>query len=317
MNTAPRLRRGAAGLLAAGLVGVLALAGCGASDKSTSAGAPGPAVDEQADRGGVVAPPGAEPPKDGGAQQAPVKVEPQRSLIYTGTMSVKVDDVVVAADRAIDIATGAGGLVGSDSRTIDGDRAHARLVLRVPADKFSAVLNDLAKVGDEQSRAIETEDVTDSLIDLDARVATQEASVARVRQLLARAQSTGEIMAIESELTRRMADLDSLKQRREKLAGLVALSTITLSLYGPAAEVPSEPETGFVAGLKNGWAGFLESVAVLLTVAGYLLPWAIAIGVPIWLIVWVVRRRHARRQQLAPAVPVAAAAMTPPPNNPA
>ncbi len=216
------------------------------------------------------------------------------------------------ADQAIAIATGLGGVVGGDNRTIDADRSQAVLVLRVPAERFSSTLDAMAKLGTEESRQVQAQDVTDSLVDLDARVATQEASVSRVRDLLARAQTIGEIVALESELTRRQADLDSLKQRRAKLSGLVALATITVVLRGPAAAVegPTEPETGFMAGLKAGWKGFLASVKIVLTVAGWLLPWAIAIGAPLWFLLWFTnRRRRARISGTTPPAPLLAPAL--------
>ncbi len=291
--------RAGAGLAAAALVGALALAGCGV----TTSGGSSSELDPQAEPAPAGAPlagapaPTAQPQKDDGApQQAPGQVEQQRSLIYTGTMNVKVDDVVAAADRAVDIATGVGGAVGADRRTLDADRSSAQLVLRVPADKFASSLDELAKLGTEESRAVQTQDVTEQVIDLDARLVTQRASVERVRALLARAQTIGEVVSIESELTKREAELASLQQRKEKLADLVALSTITLYLRGPAApEGPQEPETGFLAGLKSGWAAFLESVKIVLTVAGWLLPWIIAIATPIWLLVWFLRRRRPAR----------------------
>jgi hypothetical protein len=130
------------------------------------------------------------------------------------------------------------------------------------------------------------------MIDLDTRLATQRASVERVRALLARARTIGEVVSIEGELTRREAELASLEQRKERLADQVALSTITVNLRGPEApgEEPRD-ERGFLAGLKAGWDGFLTSVQVVLTVAGWLLPWVIAVGLPVWLAVWLLRRR--------------------------
>jgi hypothetical protein len=217
----------------------------------------------------------------------------ERSLIYTGSITIRVEKVVDAADRAITIAQGMGGVVGADRRSLDEGRSEAALVLRVPADKFAAVLNELSRqLGDEESRSIQTEDVTEAMIDLDTRLATQRASVERVRALLAQARTIGEVVSVEGELTRREAELASLEQRKERLADQVALSTITVNLRGPEApgEQPKD-ETGFIAGLKAGWDGFLTSVQVVLTVAGWLIPWVIAVGVPVWFVVWLLRRR--------------------------
>jgi len=290
--------RSGAGLVAATLTAALALAGCGQGQTSGSP-ASGRGSDFAADQGGAPAPSSAEKP--GEPQQAPNKVEPtQRSIVYTGAMSVRVDNVRDAADKATDIATGMGGLVGADRRTLNDDRSEAQLTLRVPADKFSATLDELAKLGREESCGIQTQDVTETVLDLDVRLASQQASVDRVRALMARAQTIGEVVSIEAELTRREADLGSLKARKDRLADQVALSTITLSLRGPAAPAtPDEDETGFLAGLKSGWKGFLASVEIVMQVTGFLLPWIIAIGAPTWLIVWLLRRR--RRPILAAA----------------
>ena len=62
----------------------------------------------------VAAPTAAPAEQPGEPQQAPGQVEPtQRSIIYTGAMSVRVDNVQDAANRAADIAAGLGGLVGA------------------------------------------------------------------------------------------------------------------------------------------------------------------------------------------------------------
>jgi len=302
---AARLPGRTARITLAALLAALAFVAAGCSASSHDASAPSAPFDADsrdggmgAESGGGVAAPGA-PAPDGkeGFTSTPVD---ERSLIYTGSITIKVDNVASTADQAIAIAEGRNGFVSGDTRSIDADRSVATLVFRVPADRFTPTLDALAKLGTEESRQVEATDVTDLLVDLDARIATQEASVARVRELLARAQTIGEIASLESELTRREADLDSLKQRRAKAAGLVALATITVVLRGPSATVgPNEPDTGFLAGLREGWRGFLASVTVVLTVIGWLLPWAIVIGVPLRLVLWFLRWR--RRAQRPPA----------------
>jgi hypothetical protein len=304
-------------------VAVIGVAGCGSSGETSAASQPAADQDNAAAAvpGAEIAPPAAA--KDatgqsqpGGQAQQAAQIEPQqRSIVYTATIAIAVKDVVRAADEAASIATGAGGQVGGDKRTLDGDRSEAQLILRVPADKFATTLTELAKrLGTEESRGVQTQDVTETIIDLDARLATQRASVDRVRALLAKAQTIGEVVSVESELTRREADLASLEQRKDKLAGLVSLSTITVSLHGPAAPAPAadSPDTGFLAGLRSGWSAFGGSIKVVLTVAGWLLPWAIAIGVPLWLVLYLLRRR--RRPTLTPApATLTPATPTPPP----
>jgi hypothetical protein len=261
--------------------------------------------------GGAPAPAPSGAPASGNSNpnQVPNRVEPQqRSVIYTGTMSVRVQDVNSAANQAIDIATAAGGHVGADRRQLNDKLSEAHLTLRVPADRFDATLAAIAKLGTEEVRAVQTQDVTEVVIDLDARLASQQTSVDRVRALLARANTIGEVVSVESELARREADLASLQARKRGLSDQVALSTITVSLLGPAAPSPKpeEPETGFLAGLKNGWKAFLASIEIVLTVLGALIPWIVAIGLPVWGLIWLVRRRNRNRPAVAMAGPAIA-----------
>jgi hypothetical protein len=300
----PHVRRTTVAVAVAVLLGGLALSGC-SSTSSNHSSAPMNAAP------GAPAAPGANGAKAADAapngsgtsgNQSTLTPIQERSIIYTGTITVRVDSVVPAADQAAAIATGTGGIVAGDNRTIDANRSQATLVLRVPADHFSSTLDALAKLGTESSRQVSADDVTETMIDLDARIADQEASVSRVRALLAQAQSISDIVSIEGELTRRQADLDSLTQRRAKMAGLVDLATITVNLDGPDVQTDTGTgqQTGFLAGLRNGWHGFLTSVAGVLTVAGFLLPWAIVIGLPLWLVLWLARRRR-RTNTVAPA----------------
>src|SRR6266511_1376588 len=274
--------RVAAGLLVAGLAVAAGLAGCGGSSGGTSGGnkyaaptggdeAKGDAANEKpAEAGGKAAPAPNQP-----AEQPKKLVPDTRSIVYTGSITVRVSNVDTAASKAGAMATGAGGFVGGDKRTINDKRSEAQLVLRVPSARFNEILTSLSKDlgGKEESRAVSTEDVTDQVVDVNARIATAQASVDRVRALLARAQTISEIVSLESELSR-----------------------ITVLLLGPdaAGEQPKKDDSGFIAGLKKGWHAFVASLVVVLTVLGALLPWIVMLGLPVVAVLWLLRRRRER-----------------------
>ncbi|HET8661413.1 MAG TPA: DUF4349 domain-containing protein [Micromonosporaceae bacterium] len=217
-----------------------------------------------------------------------------------------------AASRATELATGAGGFVGSDRRTSNDRRSEAHLTLRVPAEKFSQAVDGLAKLGTEERRALSTEDVTEAVIDLDARIQSQRASVARTRALLGQANNLGEIVSIEAELAKREGELAALEARKRRLADLTALSTVTVHLLGPDAEAPKEREPGFLAGIAAGWGAFLGAMQILLTVLGFLLPFMVVTGLPVLLLIWLLRRRRPGRVSPPPPVHAGAPAPQPP-----
>src|SRR5437763_563739 len=247
---------------------------------------------------GAAAPPNPAAPAPaatGGPGAVPAQLPAiQRSIVYNGSITVRVDNVNTAADKLIGLAAGAGGFVGGDQRSIDADQSTATITLRIPAEKFSKTLEDVSHVGTEEARQVSTQDVTANVVDLAARIQAQQASVDRVRALLAKAQTIGEVTSVESELYRRDSDLESLQGQKRALDDLTALSTIAVTLLGKAAAKPVPPKQaqgGFLAGLKSGWKAFTASIKVILTVLGALLPFAIVIGVPVWLVLWWLRRR--------------------------
>jgi hypothetical protein len=281
----PGVRRRTISLTVAALVAGVALAGCsgGASDRSeSSAGAAG------------VSEPQAAPPATGTDQpaQAPDLRVDQRSIIYTGSITIRVDDVNAAAAKATAIADGAGGFVGGDKRNSSAGSSDATLELRVPAEKFQSIVDQLARtLGTEEQRGISSEDVTEQTVDLDARIAVQ-ARVDSGRRLLAQAKTLSDLVMLEKEVATRESDLASLQAKKRHLADLTTLSTITVVLLAPKAAVtPKEGPPGFLGGLAAGRKALVASLAVLLTVLGALLPWVLAVGIPAAAAFYLIRRR--------------------------
>ncbi|SCG42801.1 DUF4349 domain-containing protein [Micromonospora inositola] len=296
MSVRGKGRRGVP-LAAVGLVAVLFAGGCSAGDATSDNGSAAQApAGGAADRGEAA-------PGQAGAGAPDLRVD-QRSIIYTGTMQVRVDDVERAAREAIATASAAGGFVGGDQRRSESADARAELELRVPAAKFTAVVDELAKLGRQQRREVHTQDVTEETVDLDARITSQRARVESARKLLDRATSTSELVNLENELGRREADLASLEAKKRRLADLTALSTITVTFVGTDASTEEEQtDIGFLVGLRGGWQVFVASVTVLLTVLGALLPWLVAVGVPVALLIRVLRRRRRRTPPAGPTPP--------------
>jgi hypothetical protein len=180
------------------------------------------------------------------------------------------------------------------------------LVVRVPADALDRALTLLTGatgVGKELSRSATSQDVTGDLADLQSRVATQRASVTRVRALLARATSVAQVVSIESELTKRESDLEAAEARQAALADRADFATLTVDLRTPDVVPPPPPAQAnpFVEGLRSGWHAVAASTAVILTVLGALLPVAVVLAVLGAPVLWWWRRRRGGLPPVAPA----------------
>lgn len=208
----------------------------------------------------------------------------------------RAEAVGAAASTARAAATTAGGYVAGS----EGRGESVSVTVRVPADAYERVLGQFAALGTVERRVESSQDVTAELVDVNSRVETMTASVARVRALLTEATEIGDVIAIESELAAREAELESWQQQQAALSGQVALSTITLGLSAVTeGEVGTTvvSEGGFTAGLADGWAALLGLLSGLGRLFGALLPFVplfAVTGVVLWLGIRFARRRRAR-----------------------
>jgi hypothetical protein len=220
------------------------------------------------------------------------------AVISTGSVSLQSDDV---ADARFDVQKIVGtyrGTIAEEETTTgdDGKTETSRMVLRVPSKDFNKVTKALEGVADLIASSSGSEDVTTQVIDNEVRIRAQTKSLERIEALLAQATNLREVVAIESQLTRRQADLDSLKSQQAYLADQTTLSTVTVFIERtPEKKADDKDEAGFLRGLSAGWNGFVAAMVGLATVLGFLLPFALVValfGVPVWMFLRNARRRR-------------------------
>ena len=269
-------------------------AGCStgsSSDSVSQSGSGGSARD-----GGVVAPEAASGDSTG------IVADNSRSVISSGSVTLTTNDPSKTADKATSITEAAGGRVDSISVQPKSEyqSASAQLTLRIPAEKLTPTLDDLKALGEVTDVSISASDVTSQVTDVDARVKSLTASVERLRTLLASSASTTDLIAIESALSAREADLESFTAQQKALADQVDYATISLQLYSPDA-VADAPPGDFWSGLVAGWTTLVAALAGLLVVLGAVIPWIIFLGVIAFIVIVIVRTVRRRRPRRASA----------------
>ncbi len=222
----------------------------------------------------------------------------ERKVIAKGNVSLESDEVGNTVFHVGRIADEYGGEISERETTTndDGEISTARLLLRIPVADFDTVFAELEDVADLQSSNTGKEDVTTKVIDTQVRIRAQRRSLLRVEALLDRAQSISDIIRIESQLSRRQADLESLERRLTYLNDQTSLSTISVNISLPPKEKEKdEPEeAGFLAGLEDGWKALKSFGTGTATLAGQLLPFTavlLLVGAPVLLLVRRLRRR--------------------------
>jgi len=300
---APRSARPVRLLAATLLAAALALAGCsaGAGSNDKSGGDAKAAATGAQRQGAADSAPGSGTKSRTGAPKLTAN-----GIIRTASVTVQVKDVPKALGEARTVAENAGGFVGDESTSRDAKgHERSRLVLRVPTEKYDEVLTALQGTGKLVDRTAKAEDVSDQIVDVDSRIKSQRASVARVRELMDRATKLSDVVALEGELSSREADLEALLAQQSSLKDRTSLATITLSL----SETPvkkkeaKDDRPGFVDALTGGWHVLVTLLRWVALAIGAALPFVALAGLlwPAWM--RLVRPRLSPRK-----VPVASAA---------
>ncbi|AZP21008.1 DUF4349 domain-containing protein [Streptomyces aquilus] len=282
-----------AGLL---LAAALALSGCTASDSSDSGAGSDSAALSEAKEGA----PGGAADSDsgaGGRQASTAPSLPTSHIIRTAELTVQVKDVPKALEAARTTTENAGGYVGKESTSRDEQGAEeTRVTLRVPVDKYEEVLAELEGAGKLVERTAKAQDVTDQVVDVDSRIKTQRASVARIRELMDQATKLSDVVALEGELSSRQADLEALLARQASLKDRTSLATITLSLSEkPVAKAAEDDDPGVMDALSGGWDAFVSMLRWIVVALAAVLPFASVLA--LLLLAWLrlIRPRLPRR----------------------
>ncbi len=226
-----------------------------------------------------------------------------RSVITTGYLYVTVDAPLESAADAVAITEAAGGRVDGRQEFAPqgGDAGGAQLTLRIPAERLTATLDRLKELGEVEELQLSASDVTREVQDIDARVTALRSSITRLLALQDAAATVEDLIALETAISDRQAELESLEAQQRFLADQVGLSTITLVLGSRDVAPVTEPDT-FLTGLITGWEALLAFGSGLLVLLGVLLPWLVLLGL-LGLVVLLIVRRARRRRVVSTATP--------------
>ncbi|MCA1783477.1 MAG: DUF4349 domain-containing protein [Dermatophilaceae bacterium] len=216
-------------------------------------------------------------------------------LVREASLGVKVDSIEEAATRVRQIAVEAGGSVTQEQfgdgfygpEGTDITR-YGTMTISVPSEELDATMTELTALGEVRTRSSNSYDVQDEYVDVEARIATLDASITRMRALMDRTEDIKQIVELETALSARQADLDALQARLNSLDQRIATSPITIMLT--TTDELGEPEGGIIGALKDAWNAFTTSAAVLITTIGALLPWLVVGGLAGWALITLIRR---------------------------
>lgn len=303
-------------LLLAALL-VFALCACGSANSAS--GAPAASYDmavteaaypaEAEEYGGFAVTGGTQ--LESGSGAAP-EGSPEK-LIYSASATVETTEFDGTIEKLSALVEQYGGFVESSS--VNGSNyytqsrgysstRYASYVIRVPSEKFSALMGSLSTLGNVPYSHTYTENITAQYYDTDARLTAYQTQEARLLEMMEAAKTVEDLIAIEEKLTELRYQIESLQSTLKNWDRQVAYSTLDLEVqevveYTPESRMSYGQELALAlcSGLKRTGEFFKD---LLLAIVGALpalviLAVVLAILIPVWK-----KRRKARKARKNP-----------------
>ena len=232
---------------------------------------------------------------------SPSPAAPMLALAYRLGLVVPADQVRPLMESHQEACERAGAdqcqVMAANASAEGDDRTTAELTLRAtPAwmrmfrTRAEADAKDLGGRIDEA--ATQADDLSTNIVDTEAAQNARAAERQRLTELMRRrTRDLDQTLKVEQAITQVQSDMDQASSELAAMKGRVVMQTVTVSYESAAAAAPR----GSAAPLQAAERDFLGNVyavaAVLLTLASFVLPFAL-IGAPIaW---WMRRRRRVK-----------------------
>ena len=224
-----------------------------------------------------------------------------RKVIQNAEMTIEIDKPEEGQQKIGVIAEKHGGFVviseskHNEAASQNVASTEVNVVVRVPAQKFQATLDEIRAVGGrilhEKSSG---QDVTEEYIDLEARIRTKKALEAQFLEIMKQARKISDAMEVQTQLAYVRTEIEQLEGRRRFLENQSALSTINITLHTPV-QVVAAATRGFFYDLKAAFGNGVDiGSGIFLGVIQFvivMIPVMLFIVAPAWLVFKWLRRR--------------------------
>ena len=235
--------------------------------------------------------------------EAPSQVPRGPQIVRTATIRIVTDQFETVRPAVERILTEMGGFVGQvDVTGSRGAPRSLRATLRIPAARLDAMLTELKKLGHVVAESLGGDDVTEQIVDLEARLTNHRNTEKRLIELLQK--RTGDlagVLAAEREIARVREEIERLDAQRKNLEQRVSYATLTLELLEERKAELDLGTTSVAARFRNalvdGVLGAADSLLAFalfaIRVAPFLVLWALVLGLPAWFVLRWRRRANA------------------------
>lgn len=229
-------------------------------------------------------------------------------IIYSGEAEVETRDFDDSIAKLMEMLEQYGGWIESSSlsganyysisRGNSGNRS-ASYTLRIPSDKFETVMNSLSQLGNVPYTYTYSENVTAQYYDTQARLTAYETQETRLLEMMEKAETVSDVIAIEEKLTELRYQIESLQSSLNNWDRQVSYSSLYVTV-DEVGEYTPQPQQSYLQELWQALTGafkdlgrFFKNFLVFLVSA---IPTIIVLAILFFVFRPVYRKLKARRK---------------------
>lgn len=226
-----------------------------------------------------------------------------QKLIFTANMSMETtefEDAITALKTVVDQC---GGYIESSSIGERGSGyAWADFTIRVPVEKFQTLLDQAGEVAHVSWCSTNQENITEVYYDTQGRLETQKIKLARLQELLSKAENMEDIITLESAISEAEWQIDNLSGTMRHYDALVSYSTVQVSLqevykFSNTEMAPLTFGERMGNALSGGWASFVDGMEEFVIALAYSWMWLIVLAVIAAVVIRVTQRQRRKRKE--------------------
>ena len=206
------------------------------------------------------------------APENPFLADPK--LIRHAELQLEADSFATAQARAGAIVAEEKGFVaGAEVQRLPNGKSSGTLTLRVPPERFDAVLERLRDLGAVRHQNVQTRDVTKTYLDLSARLGSKEVLVERLKKILAEAKGgVKDLLEVEVQIGKTVEEIEALKGELKYYDNVIGFSTIVLRLserdLGQPAEIVETLQASLGIAVRETETAYAQAQKILLDAGG-------------------------------------------------
>jgi hypothetical protein len=215
---------------------------------------------------------------------------PARMLIKNGSLGFMTTDLNKTKSGIAAICKSMGAYSSEETMSNDEYRVSFHQVIRVPENRFEELVHKIEQLADTlEERSIESRDVTEEFIDVEARVKTKREVEKRYLELFKQAKTVDNMLDIEREIGNVRSEIESMEGRLRYLRNRISLSTLTVEYY-QVTEAEPGLASQFLASFVSGW----ENLVLFLINVSAAWPFLLFLAGGSWWLLRFIRKRIAQ-----------------------